>query len=55
MRWAIVRFPGANCDEDARFALEKAGIRAEFVWHTERDLRGFDGVFLPGGSATGTT
>ena len=52
MRWAIVRFPGANCDEDARFALEKAGIRAEFVWHTERDLRGFDGVFLPGGFGT---
>ena len=53
MRWAIVRFPGANCDEDARFALEKSGIRAEFVWHTERDLRGFDGVFLPGGFSYG--
>ena len=53
MRWAIVRFPGANCDEDARFALEKAGIGAEFVWHTERDLRGFDGVFLPGGFSYG--
>ena len=53
MRWAIVRFPGANCDEDARFALEKAGIRAEFVWHTETDLRGFDGVFLPGGFSYG--
>lgn len=53
MRWAIVRFPGTNCDEDARFALEKAGVRAEFVWHTERDLRGFDGVFLPGGFSYG--
>ena len=53
MRWAIVRFPGANCDEDARFALEKAGIRAEVVWHTERDRRGFDGVFLPGGFSYG--
>ena len=50
MRWAIVRFPGANCDEDARFALEKAGIRAEFVWHTERDLRGFDGDYLRAGA-----
>ena len=53
MRWAIVRFPGANCDEDARFALEKAGIRAAYVWHTERSLRGFDGVFLPGGFSYG--
>jgi len=53
MRWAIVRFPGSNCDEDARFALEKAGMEAEFVWHTERDLKGFDGVFLPGGFSYG--
>lgn len=53
MRWAIVRFPGSNCDEDARFALEKAGMEAAFVWHTERDLRGFDGVFLPGGFSYG--
>ncbi|WP_460375993.1 phosphoribosylformylglycinamidine synthase subunit PurQ [Thermus antranikianii] len=53
MKWAIVRFPGSNCDEDARFALEKAGIRAAYVWHTERSLRGFDGVFLPGGFSYG--
>ncbi|MFN3367912.1 MAG: phosphoribosylformylglycinamidine synthase subunit PurQ [Thermus sp.] len=53
MRWAIVRFPGSNCDEDARFALEKAGLKAEYVWHTETSLRGFDGVFLPGGFSYG--
>ncbi len=53
MRWAVIRFPGSNCDEDARFALEKAGIRVEYVWHTEGDLRGFDGVFLPGGFSYG--
>jgi phosphoribosylformylglycinamidine synthase len=53
MRWAVVRFPGSNCDEDARFALEKAGIEAWFVWHTERELKGFDGVFLPGGFSYG--
>jgi phosphoribosylformylglycinamidine synthase len=53
MRWAIVRFPGSNCDEDARFALEKVGMEARFVWHTERELKGFDGVFLPGGFSYG--
>lgn len=53
MRWAVVRFPGSNCDEDARFALEKVGIEARFVWHTERELKGFDGVFLPGGFSYG--
>jgi phosphoribosylformylglycinamidine synthase len=53
MRWAIVRFPGSNCDEDALFALKKAGMEARFVWHTERELKGFDGVFLPGGFSYG--
>ncbi len=53
MKWAIIRFPGSNCDEDARFALKKAGMEAEFVWHTERELKGFDGVFLPGGFSYG--
>jgi len=53
MRWAVVRFPGSNCDEDARFALEKVGMEARFVWHTERELKGFDGVFLPGGFSYG--
>jgi len=53
MKWAIIRFPGSNCDEDARFALEKVGIEARFVWHTERELKGFDGVFLPGGFSYG--
>ncbi|TBH17627.1 phosphoribosylformylglycinamidine synthase subunit PurQ [Thermus thermamylovorans] len=53
MRWAIVRFPGSNCDEDARFAFAKVGLRAEYVWHTETSLKGFDGVFLPGGFSYG--
>jgi phosphoribosylformylglycinamidine synthase I len=29
------------------------GIEARFVWHTERELKGFDGVFLPGGFSYG--
>jgi phosphoribosylformylglycinamidine (FGAM) synthase-like amidotransferase family enzyme len=27
MRWAIVRFPGSNCDEDARFSPKEGGDR----------------------------
>ncbi len=53
MTWGVVRFPGSNCDEDARFALEKVGIRVRYIWHTERDLKGLDGVFLPGGFSYG--
>jgi phosphoribosylformylglycinamidine synthase len=54
MRIAVVRFPGANCEQDALFALrDQVGVRAEYVWHEERDLRTFDGVFLPGGFTYG--
>ncbi|MGQ9510396.1 MAG: phosphoribosylformylglycinamidine synthase subunit PurQ [Thermaceae bacterium] len=53
MRFAIIQFPGSNCDRDALFAFQVAGIRAELVFHTASDLSGFDGVFLPGGFSYG--
>lgn len=54
MRTAVIRFPGSNCDQDAYFALnEDLGVKAEYVWHEETSLRGFDAVFLPGGFSYG--
>lgn len=54
MKIAVVRFPGANCEQDALHALrDDVGVGAEYVWHEERDLAGFDGVFLPGGFSYG--
>src|SRR5208283_2967108 len=51
---AVIRFPGANCDQDGYFALnEELGIKAEYVWHESTSLAGFDGVFLPGGFSYG--
>jgi phosphoribosylformylglycinamidine synthase subunit PurQ / glutaminase len=51
---AVVRFPGSNCDDDARFALERAaGASVRFVWHTETDLAGVRGVLIPGGFSYG--
>lgn len=51
---AVVRFPGSNCDDDARFALERAaGASVRFVWHTETDLAGARGVLVPGGFSYG--
>ncbi len=51
---AVVRFPGSNCDDDARFALERAtGASVRFVWHTETDLSGVRGVLVPGGFSYG--
>jgi phosphoribosylformylglycinamidine synthase subunit PurQ / glutaminase len=51
---AVVRFPGSNCDQDAYFALrEDVGVQAEYVWHEDHSLAGFDAVFLPGGFSYG--
>ncbi|MCX7800761.1 MAG: phosphoribosylformylglycinamidine synthase subunit PurQ [Fimbriimonadales bacterium] len=54
MRVAVVRFPGSNCDQDALHSLrDDLGIPADYVWHEDRDLSGFDAVFLPGGFSYG--
>jgi phosphoribosylformylglycinamidine synthase subunit PurQ / glutaminase len=51
---AVLRFPGSNCDQDALHALrDDLGIQADYVWHTETSLSGFEGVFVPGGFSYG--
>ncbi len=52
-RIGVVVFPGSNCEYDAKLAVESLGAEAEFVWHTETTLNGFDGIILPGGFAHG--
>lgn len=54
MKVAVVRFPGANCDQDALWSLRgDLGVGAEYVWHEDRSLDGFDAVMLPGGFSYG--
>lgn len=54
MKFAIVRFPGSNCDEDALLAVtEGIGQEAVYCWHKEHDLQGADVVILPGGFSYG--
>lgn len=54
MRWAVVVFPGSNCDADCYFALRDVlGHEVEYVWHQSTRLDGFDAVILPGGFAYG--
>ena len=53
-KFAIVVFPGSNCDEDAYYAAKHVlGQRAEYVWHKDTSLDGADVVILPGGFAHG--
>ena len=54
MKFAVVVFPGSNCDHDAYHAVKHVlGQEAEFVWHKDDDLHGADVVILPGGFAHG--
>jgi phosphoribosylformylglycinamidine synthase I len=54
MKFAVVVFPGSNCDEDAYHAASDVlGQRAEYIWHKDTDLKGADVVILPGGFAHG--
>src|SRR5437879_12508972 len=54
MKFAIVVFPGSNCDHDAYHAARDVlGQDAEYVWHKDTDLKGADVVILPGGFAHG--
>ena len=54
MKFAIVQFPGSNCDQDCLAALNgMPGLSAEYVWHKKTSLDGFDAIVLPGGFSYG--
>ena len=54
MKFAVIVFPGSNCDVDLMYAIKDVmGEEAEYVWHDETSLAGFDGVLLPGGFSYG--
>jgi phosphoribosylformylglycinamidine synthase I len=54
MKFAVIVFPGSNCDHDAYHAAKDVlGQEAEFVWHKETTLGGADVVILPGGFSHG--
>ncbi len=54
MKFAVIQFPGSNCDQDCLAALRGVeGIESEFVWHKETSLRDWDAIVLPGGFSYG--
>jgi len=54
MRFAVIQFPGSNCDQDCLAAINGLDrLHAEYVWHKETSLDDFDAVVLPGGFAYG--
>ncbi len=54
MKFGVVVFPGSNCDHDAWYAVShNTGHQAEFLWHSDADLKQSDCVILPGGFSYG--
>ncbi|WP_209124785.1 phosphoribosylformylglycinamidine synthase subunit PurQ [Alkalihalobacillus sp. BA299] len=54
MKFAVIVFPGSNCDADMYHAISDAlGEEVEYVWHAGTDLDGFDGILIPGGFSYG--
>lgn len=54
MKFAVIQFPGSNCDQDCLAAINSiGGLEAEYVWHKEKSLSDYDAIVLPGGFAYG--
>ena len=54
MNFAVIQFPGSNCDQDCVGAINGLdGLKAEYVWHKETTLAPHDLIVLPGGFSYG--
>ena len=53
MKFGVVVFPGSNCEQDVIHAARLLGHEAEYIWHGDTDIAGFDAVVLPGGFSYG--
>ena len=54
MKFAVLVFPGSNCDIDMYHAIkDELGEEVEYVWHDTKDLSSYDGILLPGGFSYG--
>lgn len=54
MNFAVLVFPGSNCDIDCFKAVEDTiGQPVDYVWHTADDLSKYDCILVPGGFSYG--
>lgn len=54
MTFAVVTFPGSNCDRDCIFAVQAVlGFKAKSIFHKETSLGNCDAVIIPGGFSYG--
>ena len=54
MKFAVLQFPGSNCDQDCVHALQNVlGHPTRLLWHKENSLGDVDAVIVPGGFSYG--
>ena len=54
MNFAVLQFPGSNCDQDVVYVLRNVlGHSARLLWHKEASLGEADAVIIPGGFSYG--
>ena len=54
MKFAVIVFPGSNCDVDMYHAVkDELGEQVDLVWHDVDNLDQYDGILLPGGFSYG--
>ncbi|WP_420973817.1 phosphoribosylformylglycinamidine synthase subunit PurQ [Bacillus thuringiensis] len=54
MKFAVIVFPGSNCDVDMFHAIkDELGEEVDYVWHDTENLDEYDAILLPGGFSYG--
>jgi len=54
MKFAVLQFPGSNCDQDCVHVLQNVlGHPTRLLWHKENSLGDVDAVIVPGGFSYG--
>ena len=54
MKFAVLVFPGSNCDHDAYYVLNKVfNVKVDFIWHKNTSLKQYDVILIPGGFSYG--
>ena len=53
-KFAVIVFPGSNCDHDAYHVLKDTfNIDVDFIWHRDSNLKNYDAILIPGGFSYG--
>jgi len=54
MKFAVIVFPGSNCDYDAYYVVKKhLNCEVDFIWHKENLINEYDCIIIPGGFSYG--